>query len=92
MGTLLILTPIGADYLYQGNLVSLLAKGQPALATVMDHLNVWYRIFCWLAGCLMALFGMVGAVADHRSSDYETTAEEAAGDEEDEDEDTTDED
>jgi hypothetical protein len=39
MGTLLVPTPVGADYLYQHNLVSLIGKGQPALATLIDHLN-----------------------------------------------------
>ncbi len=71
MGTLLILAPIGADYIYQRNLISLVAKGQPALATLIDHLGVWYRIVCWLTGSLMILVGMVAAAADRRASHEE---------------------
>jgi hypothetical protein len=76
MGTLLILGPIGADYLYQANLVSLLAKGQPVAATVIDHVSLWYRIVCWLTGSMMILIGMVAGAADRRASQYEAMAQE----------------
>jgi hypothetical protein len=80
MGSLLILAPIGADYFYQRNLISLLAKGQAVLATVIDHLGVWYRLVCWLTGSVMILVGMVAAAADCRASHYEIADEEAESD------------
>jgi len=73
MGTALILAPIGADYLFQRNLVALLTKEQALTATVMPHLSTWYRVVCWLTGSLMVLVGSVAAGADSRASHYAET-------------------
>ena len=80
MGTLLILAPVGADYLFQRNLVSLLTKDQSISVTVMTQLSTWYRVVCWLTGSLMVLVGAL-ASAEVRARYY------ADEDEEDEDED-----
>jgi hypothetical protein len=68
MGTVLILAPVGADYLFQRNLVSLLTTVQPISATVMCHLSSWYRIVCWLTGSLMVLIGALAGLAHARAS------------------------
>jgi hypothetical protein len=70
MGTLLILAPIGADYLFQRNLVSLLTSQQSISPIVMPHLSTWYRIICWLMGSLMVLIGTLAAMTDARTSFY----------------------
>ena len=80
MGTVLIVAPIGADYLFQRNLVSLLTKEPPVSATVMTQLSTWYRVVCWLTGSLMLLVGAL-ASADTRARYY------AEEDDEDENED-----
>jgi hypothetical protein len=83
MGTVLILAPIGADYLFQRNLVSLLTKEQSIGATVMSQLSAWYRVACWLTGSLMVLVGALGAGADARAGYYAEADDEV--DDEDED-------
>jgi hypothetical protein len=83
MGTVLILAPIGADYLFQRNLVSLLTKEQSIGATVMPHLSTWYRVVCWLTGSLMVLVGALAAGADARAGYYAEADDEV--DDEDED-------
>src|ERR1035437_4002061 len=70
MGTVLILAPIGADYLFQRNLVSLLTKEQSIGATVMPQLSAWYRVVCWLTGSLMVLVGALAAGVDARAGYY----------------------
>jgi hypothetical protein len=65
MGTVLILAPVGADYLFQRNLVLLLTKEQSVSATVMTQLSIWYRVICWLTGSLMVLIGALDS-ADTR--------------------------
>ena len=83
MGTVLILAPIGADYLFQRNLVSLLLKEQSISATVIPQLSTWYRVVCWLTGSLMVLVGALGAGADARAGYYAEADDEV--DDEDED-------
>ena len=83
MGTVLILAPIGADYLFQRNLVSLLTKEQSIGATVMSQLSAWYRVVCWLTGSLMVLVGALAAGADARAGYYAEADDEV--DDEDED-------
>jgi hypothetical protein len=70
MGAVLILAPIGADYLFQRNLVSLLLKEPSISAMIMPQLSAWYRIVCWLTGSLMLLIGTLTACADARASHY----------------------
>ena len=84
MGTVLILAPVGADGLFQRNLVSLLTAAQSATPMVMSQLSAWYRIICWLTGSLMVLIGTLASVARPSATYYEET------DEEDDDEDKDD--
>ena len=84
MGTVLILAPIGADYLFQRNLVSLLTKDQSITATVVPQLSAWYRIVCWLTGSLMVLVGALAPGADARASYYEEADDEVGDEEKDE--------
>jgi hypothetical protein len=95
MGTLLLLAPMGADYFYQRNLTELLVKAQTAnptllvqIGTVISQLGTFYRVACWLAGALMVVFGIVGAVVDARDAYFFPRANAATDeDEDDEDED-----
>ena len=88
MGAVLILAPIGADYLFQRNLAALLTKEQSISAAVIPHLGVWYRVVCWLTGSLMVLVGTVAASADARASHFvRTRARVQDKDEEEEEED-----
>ena len=67
MGTVLILAPIGADCLFQRNVVALLLAKEPSISpVVIPQLNIWYRVVCWLTGTLMVLVGAV-ASADPRT-------------------------
>lgn len=75
MGTLLILAPIGADYLFQREVVDLLLKGQSASVTLTGKLSDIYRVVTWLTGSLMIAVGALGAVMDARES-YMFDAEE----------------
>ena len=77
MGTVLILAPIGADYLLQRNWVSLMLKEQTISATVIPQLSTWYRVVCWLTGSLMAFLGAMAPSAYNRAGYY------AAADEDD---------
>jgi uncharacterized protein YneF (UPF0154 family) len=57
MGTVLVQSPIGADYLFQRNLVSLLTKNPSINATVKPQLTTLYRVVCLLIGSLMVMLG-----------------------------------
>jgi hypothetical protein len=70
MGTLLILAPAGADYLYQRNVVALRAQAPSANETVIERMNNWYRFGCWFPGGLMLIIGIIGAAAAGRPADY----------------------
>jgi len=77
MGTVLILAPIGADYLFQRHVVVLLQAKEPSISPmVMPHLSTWYRVVCWLTGSLMVLVGALAAIAEARASYYAETDEE----------------
>lgn len=75
MGTVLILAPIGADYLFQRNLLSLLPKEQSISATVIPQLSTWYRFVCWLTGSFMVLVGVLAPGAYTRAG-YDEAADE----------------
>ena len=73
MGTLLILAPIGADYLFQGNLVSVLIKAASPSVALIERLGGWYRVACWLIGSLMIGIGIIGGAVDGRGPYYVDT-------------------
>ncbi len=82
MGTLLLLAPMGADYLYQRNYVALLTHVPPVTVPVLERLNNWYRVGCWLAGALMLLVSTLASIpAPGRRSDYTEEEEEEEEDE-----------
>jgi len=83
MGGMLILAPIGADYLFQRNLVSLLLNEQSISATVIPQLSSWYRVVCWLTGSLMVFFGVLIPGAYARASYYAVPEDEDKDDESD---------
>jgi hypothetical protein len=85
MGTVLILAPIGADYLFQRNLVALMLKEPSTNATIIPQLSTWYRVVCWLTGSLMVMVGALGAIADSRARFYVAPGDEIEEEEEDED-------
>jgi hypothetical protein len=90
MGTLLILTPIGAELLFQHNVVMLLAhlpNANPA-RTLTSPIAGWSWAACWLAGGLMVVVGVFGALVDFRGHYYmDTGKDEDEDDDLDEDED-----
>jgi hypothetical protein len=55
MGALLVMTPALADFLYQRNVVALLAKSGVTSVTLAGKMSDLYRFGCWLTGS-----GMVG--------------------------------
>ena len=55
MGALLVMTPALADYLYQRNVVALLARSSVTGVTLVGQMSELYRFGCWLTGS-----GMVG--------------------------------
>ena len=74
MGTLLILAPIGADYIFQRNLVALLSKAQSPGPLLTSQLSDWYRIVVWLTGSLMVVVGTLAALVENRNSYYDLNA------------------
>ena len=83
MGTVLILAPIGADYLFQRNLVSLSLKEQSISTAVIPQLSIWYRVVCWLTGSLMVFVGTVLPGAYARARYYEVANDETDDDDKD---------
>lgn len=55
MGALLVMTPVLADFLYQRNVVALMAKSGVTSVTLAGQMSELYRFGCWLTGS-----GMVG--------------------------------
>ena len=55
MGAVLVMTPVLADFLYQRNVVALMAKSGVTSVTLAGQMNDLYRFGCWLTGS-----GMVG--------------------------------
>jgi hypothetical protein len=55
MGALLVMTPALADFLYQRNVVALLAQSGFERVTLAGQMSDLYRFGCWLTGS-----GMVG--------------------------------
>ncbi len=80
-GTLLLLAPAGADYLYQRNVVALRTQAPGAEVKLIERLNNWYRFGCWFPGSLMIILGVISSIAVARAGYY------ADDDEEDQDED-----
>ena len=75
MGSVIIITPAISDYLFQVNVVTLLAKTGAPTVTLEGRMSDLYRIGCWAAG-----LGMVGVavfcslVEGHASVRQETVA------------------
>jgi hypothetical protein len=55
MGGLLVMTPALADFLYQRNIVALMARSGVASVTLAGQMSELYRFGCWLTGS-----GMIG--------------------------------
>jgi len=84
MGTVLILAPIGADYLFQRNVVVLLLGKEPSISPmVISRLSTFYSVVCWLTGSLMVLVSAV-ASADPRTRYLVEEDDEAYDEEKDE--------
>ena len=72
MGAVLILAPIGADYLFQRHVVALLLAKEPSISPmVMPQLSTWYRVVCWLTGSVMVLLGALVSAAPRSRYDVE---------------------
>jgi hypothetical protein len=55
MGAVLAMTPALADFLYQRNVLALMAKSGVTSVTLAGQMSELYRFGCWLTGS-----GMVG--------------------------------
>jgi hypothetical protein len=55
MGALLVMTPALADFLYQRNVLALMARSGVTSVTLAGQMSELYRFGCWLTGS-----GMVG--------------------------------
>ena len=53
MGALLVMTPALADFLYQRNVVALMAKSGVTSVTLAGQMSELYRFGCWLTGSAM---------------------------------------
>lgn len=74
MGTLLVMTPVLSDYLYQRNIVELITQSGGERAVLVGQMTENYRFGCWLTGsCMVA----VAVMASRRSPRAE--AKEPAG-------------
>ncbi len=62
LGTLLCLAPMGADYFYQRNVVDLHREAPAANVVLIERLNNWYRVGCWLPGGLMIILGILASL------------------------------
>ena len=73
MGALLVMTPAIADFLYQGNVVAMMAKSGVTSVTLAGQMTELYRLGCWLTGS-----GMVGVAVlcslFHRRDTSENTS------------------
>lgn len=76
MGTLLLLAPVGADYLFQRNVVLLRIGAPSANVALIERLNNWYRVGCWLPAALMIFLGVVIAANQVRNPYYTETEDE----------------
>jgi hypothetical protein len=86
MGAVLILAPIGADYLFQRHVVALLLAKEPSISPmVIPQLSTWYRVVCWLTGSVMVLIGALAPGAYARPGYLEEVEGEEDGEDEDED-------
>ena len=66
MGALLIMTPPLADFLYQRNVLVLLARSGVTSATLAGQMSELYRFGCWLTGSGMIAVAVLCSLAGRR--------------------------
>ena len=62
MGALLVITPALADWLYQRNVIALLASGNIERVTLAGQMSNLYRFGCWLTGTGMVSIAVLCSV------------------------------
>ena len=67
MGALLVMTPALADFLYQRNVVTLMASGLRSV-TLAGQMSDLYRLGCWLTGSGMVGVAVVGSLFSRRQT------------------------
>jgi hypothetical protein len=53
VGALLVMTPVLADFLYQRNVVALMAKSDLTSVILSGQMSELYRFGCWFTGSAM---------------------------------------
>jgi len=68
MGAVLVMTPALADFLYQRNVIALLAKSGVTSVTLVGQMSDTYRLGCWLAGSGMVGVAVWGSLFSRRQT------------------------
>jgi hypothetical protein len=68
MGGLLVMTPALADFLYQRNVVALLATSRFESVTLTGQMSELYRFGCWLTGSGMVGVAVLSSLFSRRQS------------------------
>ena len=68
MGALLIMTPVLADFLYQRNVVALMARSGVTSVTLAGQMSELYRFGCWLTGSAMVGIAVLCSLFVRRQS------------------------
>ena len=79
MGALLVMTPALADYLYQRNVVALLARSGVNSVTLAGQMGDLYRLGCWLTGSgMVAVAVLCSLFVRRQTQEHATLATQAA--------------
>ncbi len=73
MGALLVMTPAFADFLYQRNVVALMAKSGVTSVTLSGQMSELYRFGCWLTGSGMVAIAVLCSLFSGRQAHEHTS-------------------
>ncbi len=65
-GTLLVMTPVVGDYLYQRNVVALISQPGVRSVTLDGKMGDTYRLGCWFTGSIMIGVAVFYSLAGRR--------------------------
>jgi hypothetical protein len=73
MGALLVMTPALADFLYQRNVVALMARSGVTSVTLAGQMSDLYRFGCWFSGSGMVAVAVLCSVFIRRATHEHTS-------------------
>jgi len=73
MGALLVMTPAIADFLYQRNVVAVLARSGVTGVTLAGQMSELYRFGCWLTGSGMVAVAVFCSLFVRRPTNEHTS-------------------